>query len=270
MAETEHKSFSRIPLLVTLLPLMLLAAGVWYYAAKHGGDGPAPVPVSADFDFGGKALVTGTLSKADGPASLNNSFAGPRPFEALAKKDGPAPVAGPFVIEAAFEVKGDSSFKSQVMHSLKLIWLSDREDFLFVKKYLSVIRNEAKTGFYLDNGRPVAALSKAEATRSLTWCAGLIAHQAFHAYIKFHSQKKQQKVRPPLPGDKDERKLFINPAVINYTSLNSIIDMEARACSFQVEILRKIGAPRMEINALLKRAPRDFSVSHDGNYSIKP
>lgn len=235
MTETARKSFFRTPEVLALLPLILMAAGVWYYVAKHGGTGLAPAPVDM------------TPPKADGPA----------------------PEDGPFITEAALEVKGDDNFKSQVMHSLKLIWLSDRENFLFIKKYLSVIRNEDKTEFYLDNGRPVAALSNAQANRSLTWCAGLIAHQAFHAYIKFNSQKKQ-KVRPPLPGEKDEREFFVNPAALNYTSLNGILDMEARACSFQVEILRKIGAPRPEINALLKRAPRDFSVSHDGNYSIKP
>jgi hypothetical protein len=251
MTETAHKSFIRTPKVLALLPLILMAAGVWYYVAKHGGTGPAPAPVSADFNFGGKAPAPAAKTRRHLSAG------------------GPAPENGPFITDAALEVKGDDNFKSQVTHSLKLIWLSDREDFLFIKKYLSVIRNEDKTEFYLDNGRPVAALSKAQANRSLTWCAGLIAHQAFHSYIKFNSKKKQ-KVRPPLPGEKDEREFLVNPAAFDYTSLNSILNMEARACSFQMEVLRKIGAPRREINALVKRAPRDFSVSHDGNYSIKP
>jgi len=262
MTETEHKSFFRISKVLALLPLILMAAGVWYYVAKHGGTGLAPAPVSADFNFV-------RLRRTESLLRLTTASQDRVPSKPWRRRTAPAPEGGSFITEAALEVKGDDNFKSQVTHSLKLIWLSDREDFLFIKKYLSVIRNEDKTEFYLDDGRPVAALSKPQANRSLTWCAGLIAHQAFHAYIKFNFPKKQ-KVRPPLPGDKDKREFFVNPAALNYTSLNSILDMEARACSFQVQILRKIGAPRSEINALLRRAPRDFSVSHDGNYSIKP
>ena len=261
MAETAHKSFFRTPKVLALLPLILMAAGVWYYVSRHGGTGPAKV--SAAFNFNNPSSASGgwprkTAGKAPAPA------AGIAP-----KVNGPVPEEDQFIAEAALEVKGDDNFKSQVLHSLKLIWLADREDFLFIKKYIFVIRNEDKTEFYLDDGVPVAALSSAQANRSLTWCAGLIAHQAFHAYIKFTSPKKQ-KARPPLPGDKYERQFSLNPAAVDYTSLEDILGMETRACAFQLEILRKIGAPRPEIKALLKRAPRDFSVSHDGNYSIKP
>ncbi|MCX5785986.1 MAG: hypothetical protein NTX59_09885 [Elusimicrobia bacterium] len=254
MTETEHKSFFRTLKVLTLLPLVLMAAGVWYYIAKHNRTGPAP----DNAGLGANAERGREDPKARRPAR------GWQP-------GGQAPDTSPAAAEAALDIQGDENFKSQVTHSLKLIWLSDREDFLFIKKYLAVIRNEDKTDLYFDgDGRPVAALSSAQAGRSLTWCAGLIAHQAFHSYIKFNSKKGEKMFRPPLPGEKDERKFSVNLTPLDYTSLDEILDVEAKACSFQAEILRKIGAPKSEINSLRRRAPRDFSVSHDGNYSIKP
>ena len=246
MPEIEHKSFFRTAKVLALLPLILMAAGVWYYIARHGTAGPAA-------DSAGPGAKAGRVQEAP---------------EARRPAGGLSPDTGPTEADAVLDIQGDENFKSRVTHSLKLIWLSDREDFLFVKKYLSIIRNEDKTEFYLDNGRPVAALSSEQAGRSLTWCAGLIAHQAFHASIKFNSPKKGKMVKPPLPGQKDERKFSVNPAPFEYTSLENVLDVEARACSFQMGILRKIGAPKSEINLLRKRDPRDFSVSHDGSYSI--
>ncbi|HAH32759.1 MAG TPA: hypothetical protein DCL44_10645 [Elusimicrobia bacterium] len=245
METTEHKSFFRTAKVLALLPLLFIGAGVWYYIAKNGASDQAP-------EKGGTPVT---------PDGFRGAQHGERAL--------PAQNMGAEGPEAGLDIQGDENFKNQVTQSLKRIWLSDRKNFLFIKKYLSVIRNENKTDFYLDNGRPVAALSRAQAGRSLTWCAGLIAHQAFHAYMKFNSQKRE-KIRPPLPGEKDERKFSVNPAALDYTSLEDIFNVEAKACSFQEGILRKIGAPGLEINTLRKRAPRDFSVSHDGNYSIKP
>ena len=253
MEEIAHKSFFRTAKVLALLPLALMAAGVWYYIAKRG---------AADRVADSRGAAAFSLEKSAGATDgQGESYFGRKPQAAAIPVPEPAP-------EASLEIQGDESFKSQVTRSLKLIWLSDREDLMFIKKYLSVIRNENKTDLYVDNGRPVAALSRAQSGRSLTWCAGLIAHQAFHAYVKFNSRKRQ-KVRPPLPGEKSYLKAAATPTA-EYTSLGEILAVEAKACAFQAEILRKIGAPRAEINALLKRAPRDFSVSHDGSYSNKP
>ncbi len=132
-----------------------------------------------------------------------------------------------------------------------------------------MIRNETQTGFYMENGFPVAALSKAHAFRSLTWCAGIIAHQSWHARYTLTRNKKNRPA-PPLPGEKDERVLDINPVRFDYKGLDVILYIENKASAFQLDVLKKVGAPVKETGPVSRRAPRDFQYAHDGNYALNP
>ncbi|HAT71858.1 MAG TPA: hypothetical protein DCS63_03485 [Elusimicrobia bacterium] len=246
MAEIEYKNFFRTHKILAFLPLVLLGAGVWYYIRGHA---------TADPD---RPAAPGALTSAARPARRTSpstsAFSLPKAYDP----------------EAGLEIQGPPEFKNQVTHALKLVWLADRETFLFLKKNLSVIRNENKTGFYLDGGRPVAALSTSHAFRSLTWCAGVIAHQAWHAW---YERKTDRKVRraPPLPGEPDGRRLpEANPAKVNYKGLNAILYTEDKAFALQLEVLRKVGAPKKETDRVLRRAPRDFTPAHDGSYDLNP
>ncbi len=241
MEETAHKRVSGAIKVLAFLPLLLVGAGVWYFLARQQlpEAGERPVP-----------YIPGS-----GPAAA-----------AAAK---PAPPPGAEMPSLTLEIKGPPEFVSQVTQALKLVWLADRDTFLFLKNSLYVIRNENKTDFYMDEGRPVAALSTDHAFRSHTWCAGIIAHQAWHAWYTMKGRKKALKA-PPLPGQKDERRLDINPMRFDYKGLDSILDMEDRASAFQLDVLKKVGAPAAERNLVFRRAPRDFLTGHDGNYSLNP
>ena len=254
MPDTEHKSFFRTHKVLAFLPLALMGAGVWYYVGgrihPHSQDTAAPA--------GG---VFGTASPKD---------------EKAAAAGAPQPAGVPVAVlpeaydpRAGIDIQGPPEFKSQVTHALKLVWMSDRETFLFLKKQLHVIRNENKTDFYMEGGRPVAAISHDHAFRSLTWCAGIIAHQAWHSWYTMARNKKTRAL-PPLPGEKDERVLNVNPARLDYKGLDAILYMEDKASAFQLEVLGKVGAPKKETNPVFRRAPRDFTNSHDGNYALKP
>jgi hypothetical protein len=121
----------------------------------------------------------------------------------------------------------------------------------------------------MDGGRAVAALSSAHAFRSLTWCAGVIAHQAWHAWYKFNTAKTVRRAPPP-PGERDDRLPEANPASVNYKDLSAILSAEGRAFAFQLDVLRKVGAPKKETDLLFRRAPRDFTSAHDGSYALNP
>jgi len=232
MEERAHKVFSIAVKVLAFLPLLLMGAGVWYYLSLRS------VP---DINLPSAAVTTGNIHAAPGAAlpSLN------------------------------LEIKGPPEFVSQVTQALKLVWTADRDTFLFLKGAVYVIRNENKTDLYLEDGKPIAALSKAHAFRSHTWCAGIIAHQAWHAwYAKKGAGKKLR--APPLPGQKNERQPDINPLRFDYKSLESILDMENRASAFQLEVLKKIGAPAAERNLVFRRGQRDFTTGHDGNYALRP
>lgn len=256
MPEIEHKSFFSTHKVLAFLPLLLMGAGVWYFVhgrTLHRGQG-AEVP---------------RTGRVFGSASLPSASPAPAPVPAAAGGAAAARLGEVYDPKAGIDIQGSPEFEGQVTHALKLIWMADRETFLFLKKNLYVIRNENQTGFYMENGRPVAALSTAHAFRSLTWCAGIIAHQGWHAWYTLTKNKKSRP-GPPLPGEKNERVMDINPARLDYKGLDVILYMEQRASAFQLDVLNKVGAPAKETGPLSRRKPRDFQYSHDGNYSLRP
>ena len=173
MPETEHQSFFRTHKVIAFLPLLLMGAGVWYYIhgrTLHRGTEPAQ-----------KGRIFGAA-----PSPAANGAAAARQEEVYDPK-------------AGIDIQGSPEFKGQVTHALKLVWMADRETFLFLKKNLYVIRNETRTGFYMEEGRPVAALSTGHAFRSLTWCSGILAHQGWHAWYTL-TRKKKSRVAPAPRG----------------------------------------------------------------------
>ncbi|MBI4803450.1 MAG: hypothetical protein HY796_13100 [Elusimicrobia bacterium] len=243
MEEPEHKNFFRTHKALSILPLLLLSAGGFYYIQKHKPE------------------------DASGKAPQNFNFSPPRLPGGAGSL--PSPAAEEAKSIAALDIQGPPEFKSQVTRALKLIWISDRNTFLFIKKYIFVIRNDDKTDFHIDGSLPVAAVSNAHAFRSLPWCAGIIAHQAFHSYAAFGAKKKKAGRAPPPPGASADTKGWpANPLNFDYTSLDSILKLEAKAAQFQLEILEKTGASRLERNEVAKRKPRDFKTAHDGKYLL--
>ena len=241
MDEPAHKSFFRTHKVLSLLPLLALGAAVfWYVYGRGTWDYAVKKPV--DLNFGGSI-----------PSARSEAVPAGEEAGALSTLD----------------IQGSPEFKSQVTGALKLIWLADRGTFLFIRKQLYVIRSEDKTGFYLEAGQPVAAVSNSHAFRSMPWCAGIIAHQAFHSYAKSQVSKKNTFLPPP-PGNEKVMKVEANPMSITYTGLNSMLIEEWRASKFQIKILTATGGSRAEVLSVRKRGPRDFSTGHDGNYSLKP
>lgn len=240
----EHKSFFRTHKVLAFLPLLLMGAGVWYYIQGRVSHERRETAQPA----GGPVQPAVTLPPSKPPAG------------ALPEAYDPS---------AGLEIEGPVEFKSQVTHALKLVWMADRNTFLFIKKNLTTIRNENRTGFYAEPGRTVAALSSDHAFRSLTWCAGVIAHQAWHAWYDLNTRKPRRKAPPP-PGQTDTRLPEANPAKVDYKGLDAILYTEDRAFSFQLEVLRKTGAPKKETDPVLRREPRDFTSGHDGSYSLNP
>ena len=174
--------------------------------------------------------------------------------------------------DSKLKITGSADFKENITQALQLIWLYDKPAFRFIRKNIYEIRNANATTFVFENGTPIIFISDANTYKSLTWCAGIMAHHAFHAYARMakNRNKKSRKV-PPLPGAQAEKeKLIPNPLGIDYTALDTIIVIEDKCSDFQVRVLEKIGAPKSEIRYIRNRNPKDFSISHDGAYSVNP
>jgi hypothetical protein len=241
MGETEHRGFFKTHKILPLLPLLVLAAAMFWYASRH------------------------KTEKYSGREPREPDLAGFAPAARFPARPARDETRG----FSAADIQGSPEFRSQVIGALRLIWMADRETFYFIRKYIFIIRSENKTDFYLDAGRPVAAISNAHAFRSMPWCAGIIAHQAFHSYTRFRTVKKNTFLPPP-PGTERHLSVEANPMSVKYTSLGSLLAEEHKASGFQVKVMSATGASRALIGGVEKRTSRDFKTGHDGNYSIKP
>jgi len=241
MADTEHKSFFSTHKVIAFLPLLLMGAGVWYYVHGRLLHRGTEQPAAQTGKIFGAAPAPAAAPEA--PASAAATAAGGGAAAARQEE-----VYDP---KAGIDIQGSTEFKNQVTHALKLVWMADRETFLFLKKNLYVIRNETQTGFYMEEGRPV------------------LAHQGWHAWYTL-TKKKKSRIAPPLPGEKDERVMDINPARFDYKGLDAILYIENKASDFQLEVLKKVGAPARETGRVARRGKRNFEHAHDGNYAINP
>lgn len=230
---------------VTLLILLGMGAGVYYFIRRQGGEGLFPAP-NAPAD--GTALFG--AAAAPGPAEP-----GPGPEE----REKPA---------AGLAIEGPEDFKGRVTGALKLIWLSDKEAFYFVRRNVSVIRAGGKTERYASEGLSIVEVSGANSGRSLTWLAGIIAHHAWHSGEK--GRPRRAGLVPPPPGQKLNASVAANPASFKYAGLDDILAEEKRASDFQLKVLAAVGAPARELREVRDRDPRSMDVAHDGAYSTKP
>jgi hypothetical protein len=258
MPETAHKNFFLTRKALALLPLLLMGAGVWYYIQGRIPGHNRAVPAS------GGTVLFGTAVEKEAPSSP------PAADDVTGQGAAAARIPDAYDPRAGLEIQGPPEFKSQVLHALNLIWMADRETFLFMRRNISIVRNETQTGFYMENGRSVAAISKDHAFRSLTWCAGIMAHQSWHAAYTLNKAKKKTRTVPPQPGDKSGLRVEANPMRFDYKGMDAILYVEDRASSFQLDVLKKIGAPARETGPIFRRSPRDFHLAHDGNYAINP
>jgi hypothetical protein len=222
--------------LLAFLPLIFITAAVFYYVREQKNEDKTP--------------------KKNVIFKLNEN-----PKEKIETED--------YEYKASLEIKGDDKFKEQIKQSLKLIWLSDKDSFSFIKKYIFEIRQENKTCFYIDSdNKPVIGISDDMAYKSLTWTAGIIAHNSWHGYKEIaKKEKKEDKI--PLPGEKKEMIPFQNLVSPPPQSFDEFLNSEKEAYDFQLEILEKIGAPKNEIKKIKNRDPKDFSLSHDGSCLVK-
>lgn len=222
-------------LFISFLPLLILSAIVYYKIRPVENEG----------------------EKAS--ASLN-AYLGSEISKDSQRQEGP--------LSFSLQIKGDDYFKENVKQALKVIWITDKQDFYFIRKYVFEIRQERRTGFYFDEGIPVVAVSQNQESKGLTWLAGIIAHNAWHAYKEVSAKAaKKNKARVPELGEKGNYKL--KPMIFyDGKTFEGFLEAEKEACRFQYEILKKIGAGKKEINKVLNRDNKDFSVGHDGQYFV--
>lgn len=176
---------------------------------------------------------------------------GPRP--AADKGRGSEP-GGSSAADPGFGVAvyGDAGFERQVRKALRLIAQRDPSAFLIVSKHIGVIQQSARTmtggEMWVGLSAPSAELENRTVFFSLTYCAGVIVHEACHSR-QWQDYLVASKTRGPDPG---------------FGSFEAVAQRERDCFKVQLESLGAMGAPENEMAYLRTADGKHGDFNNDG------
>jgi hypothetical protein len=147
------------------------------------------------------------------------------------------------------QVRGNKEFIQQVEASLTLLRDKSPDAFALTRQYVKRIRQSRRSGMRAYANPPTFDLGNKTAHHSVTWCAGSIAHDAFHSKL-YHEYREAN--GEPVPDDAwcgQARELECN--------------------NFQLGVLKDIGAPEYEVSYLSGLDGTHFDVDGDGEETWK-
>lgn len=137
------------------------------------------------------------------------------------------------------EIIGDARFVRRVRAALQLIRDRSPNEFALVKHRVPRIRHASRTGAAFLHRPPAVHLAWRTADVSLTWCAGALAHEAYHFEL-FARGRQDGKTR--ARGQ----------------------EAELRCIAFQRTVLHRVGASSSELRHLARQDGRHFDLDGDG------
>jgi hypothetical protein len=127
-------------------------------------------------------------------------------------------------------IQGTPQFDEQVEKALALLKARSPAGYATVTNYIGIVQQNAHSGMEVHHDPPIFQLNTNSAYVSVTWCAGVIAHDSFHSKFYF-DYKKQHPRAIRVPDDV-------------YGG-----EQAERAClEHQISVLTDIGAPASEID----------------------
>ncbi len=147
------------------------------------------------------------------------------------------------------ELKGSRRFTNQVTKALELLKEGAPEAYEIVTEYVRRIQQGKHSGMWAYKMPPTYEMADETTFYSVTWCAGSIAHDSLHSKF-FHDYKKDHSGSVP-----DE--VWVGE------------DAEKKCIRHQLEVLKKIGAPKHEIDYCSKLKATHHDVDKDGKYDWK-
>ncbi len=130
----------------------------------------------------------------------------------------------------AIEIEGSLKYRKQIESCLNLLMNEAKKDYKLIEDHIGIISQNDRSGMRAWEKPPRYQMSDTTAFYSLTWCAGTIAHDAYHSFL-------YQKYSP-IGGGK--------PPYEKWAGFSS----EKKSIDFQLTVMRKIGASGHEINYL--------------------
>jgi hypothetical protein len=144
----------------------------------------------------------------------------------------------------AIEIEGSLKYRKQVEGCLNLLSKKAKIEYKMIKDNIGIISQNGKSGMRAWENPPRYQMSDRTAFYSLTWCAGTIAHDAYHSFL--------YKKYSPVGGGK--------PPYEKWAGISS----EKKSIDFQLSVMGKIGASGHEINYLKSLDGTHGDVNGDG------
>jgi hypothetical protein len=126
-----------------------------------------------------------------------------------------------------------------VRNALALLSVFDPSAYAFVEAHVDRIQNSDRTFADVGEKPRIVHLSKTNAMYSVTWCASALVHEAYHF------------------------KQWAEPAGRSRTDFRAV---ELEAFKYQISVMKRIRAPRYEIDYLRSSDGLHGDVNGDGKY----
>jgi hypothetical protein len=127
-------------------------------------------------------------------------------------------------------IQGTPQFDEQVEKALALLKAQSPAGYATVTRYIGIVQQYKHSGMEVHHRPPIFQFNGNSAYVSVTWCAGVIAHDSFHSKLYF-DYKKQHPWVIRVPGEV-------------YGG-----EQAERAClEHQLSVLKDIAAPTSEID----------------------
>jgi hypothetical protein len=143
-------------------------------------------------------------------------------------------------------VNGAPKVRAQIEAALVLIKEKAPEAHALIQKNVAIIAEGERSGMWAYKTPPTYEISSTSALYSISWCAGTIAHDAYHSKL-YHDYLNAKGA--PVPDD-----VWTGTAA------------EKLCIAFQLSVLKKIGAPKHEIEYCIKLNGKHYDVNKDGKY----
>ena len=146
------------------------------------------------------------------------------------------------------KIVGSSAFQLQVTKSLLLIKLCDFEAFARVTNAVGIIQEDFQTSAAVTNRPPMVRMTSETAFRSLTWCAAGLVHESHHIALAKRRGATNQ----------------INPIFGTPRGYKDFQRDELECFALELQILKKMNAPRNEIDFVRSQDGTHFDPNRDG------
>jgi hypothetical protein len=144
------------------------------------------------------------------------------------------------------QINGKPAFIIQTRAALSLLKQKDLAAFKKIKTYIGIIEQGQHSGMWAWEEPPRYEVGDQTAFYSVTWYASTIAHDATHSelYAQYHA------ANPGLPVPEDA-----------YGG----VEIERLCNSYQLEVLKRINAPQIEIDYMSTLDGTHCDIDHDGD-----